>query len=112
MSEVEPLSSLAPVPPEATSMISLSDRPSTRSRSFGSHTGVITSANHVTGVDRDHAELGARTVRLFPYADTPNPGGVYKVWATPVDRFEGDASLVDNAGPFHGFVPAWSKTDT
>lgn len=37
MSEVEPLSSLAPVPPEATSMINLSDRPSTRSRSFGSH---------------------------------------------------------------------------
>jgi hypothetical protein len=74
--------------------------------------GVIVSAIHPTGIDRDHAELGALTVRLFPYADTPNPGGVYKVWATPVDRFVGDVTLVDNPGSFHGFVPAWSKTDT
>lgn len=74
--------------------------------------GVVTSALHATGVDRDHAELGAVTVQLFPYADTPNPGGVYKVWVTPVDRFVGDVALVDNAGQFHGFVPAWSKTDT
>jgi hypothetical protein len=75
--------------------------------------GVITAASsHVTGTDGDHADLGARTVRLFPYADTPNPGGVYKVWATPVGRFQGDVGAIDNPGPFHGFEPSWSKTDT
>src|SRR5207253_1436302 len=68
--------------------------------------GVITGAfDHVTGVDMDHAALGARTVRLFPYADTPNSGGVYKVWVTPVARYVG------TAGTF-GFVESWSKTDT
>src|SRR5215207_9823101 len=34
------------------------------------------SAPHATGIDADH---GATTVQLVPYADTPNPGGVYKV---------------------------------
>ncbi|MDB4961148.1 MAG: hypothetical protein JWP01_1147 [Myxococcales bacterium] len=32
----------------------------------------------------DHASLGAITVQLFPYLDTPNNGGEYKVWMTPV----------------------------
>lgn len=36
---------------------------------------------------------------------------VYKVWATPVEMFVGDPELVDNPDYFHGFVPAWSKTD-
>ena len=31
------------------------------------------------------------TVQLFPYADTPNNGGVYKVWVTPVDPLNYDA---------------------
>ena len=77
-----------------------------------STSGVITSAfNHVIGVDADYASLGARTVRLFPYADTPNQGGVYKVWVTPIGQFVGDASKVDSGAWFHGFVPSWSKTD-
>jgi len=66
---------------------------------------------HATGVDIDHSELGAITVQLMPYEKTPNRGGVYKVWATPVEMFVGDANLVDNPAYFHGFVPAWSKTD-
>lgn len=66
---------------------------------------------HLTGVDVDHADLGAITVQLMPYENTPNNGGVYKVWITPVDRFVGDPELVDNPQYFHGFVPAWSKTD-
>src|SRR3954451_21463972 len=46
----------------------------------GSITNVVASGcQHKTGVDIDH---GAATVQLMPYADTPNPGGVYKVWAT------------------------------
>lgn len=81
-------------------------------------------AFHNTGVDVDHSELGAITVQLFPYDDTPNRGGVYKAWVTPVEDYEG--VLPDCAGQtgqcnvngedyspgnFHGFIPAASKTD-
>lgn len=69
---------------------------------------------HDTGVDIDHAGHGAITVQLMPYDNTPNPGGVYKAWVTPVGSFVGDPTKVDNScgnGCFHGFVPASSKTD-
>lgn len=59
---------------------------------------------HLTGVDTDHSELGAITVQLMPYSDTPNMGGVYKWWVTPVAYF------TPGQGKF-GFLPAWSKTD-
>lgn len=66
---------------------------------------------HLTGVDVDHSDVGAITVQLMPYEKTPNKGGVYKVWVTPVERFVGNPELIDNPDFFHGFVPAWSKTD-
>jgi hypothetical protein len=69
---------------------------------------------HVTGIDVDHEELGAITVQLMPFSETPNKGGVYKVWVTPIDKFVGDPTLVDNGySPpnYHGFLPGWSKTD-
>jgi hypothetical protein len=56
---------------------------------------------HLTGTDVDY---GALTVQLMPYDDTPNNGGVYKVWITPVDKYS------PASGSF-GFIPAWSKTD-
>ncbi|NIP51741.1 MAG: hypothetical protein GWO08_06415, partial [Gammaproteobacteria bacterium] len=75
----------------------------------------------------DHSELGAITVQLFPYDDTPNKGGVYKAWITPVDDYAGNsgegcvAGATGNGcnvngenwqpGNFHGFIPAASKTD-
>lgn len=67
--------------------------------------------NHITGVDTDN---NAVTIQLCPFDDTPNPGGVYKVWITPIDDFEGYPTIVDNGyspGNFHGFIPAASKTD-
>ena len=82
--------------------------------SGGIITGLSGLGNHGTGSDIDH---GATTIQLCPFDDTPNPGGVYKVWVTPVGDFEGDPTKVDNgykAGSFphfHGFVPAASKTD-
>ncbi|WP_054044365.1 hypothetical protein [Alloactinosynnema sp. L-07] len=96
-----------------------------RCRQFVVTAGIIsgvvdTDCEHVTGLDVDH---GATTVQLFPFLDTPNNGGVYKVWATRVGDFlAGCAELgvanglnvVDcgNApGNRHGFVPADSKTD-
>lgn len=75
---------------------------------------------HPTGLSQDHPELGSITIRLAntdcpsDYLDTPNDGGVYKVWATPVDDFAGDPANVDNDcgnGCFHGFVASSSKTD-
>lgn len=77
---------------------------------------------HNVGLDIDY---GAVTVQLMPYLDTPNPGGVYKVWVTRIEDFElGCADLgltlaqglaaVDagtKPGNKHGFIPAHSKTD-
>lgn len=97
-----------------------------RCRQFIVGGGVITAVvasgcEHVTGFDLDH---GATTVQLFPYDDTPNNGGVYKVWATLVeDYLEGCALLGVSNGldvvdcgyepgvATHGFIPAESKTD-
>ena len=48
------------------------------------------------------------TVQLMPYADTPNPGGEYKVWATLVGDFACDLDVQDCgvSGPNqHGFIP-------
>jgi len=78
---------------------------------------------HNQGVDVDHSELGAITVQLFPFDDTPNNGGVYKAWMTPVAYYQGDPNYVPQKrndplngedyqpGYFHGFIPKYSKTD-
>jgi hypothetical protein len=82
---------------------------------------------HPTGTDVDQAGLGAITIQLanntcpLDFLDTPNNGGVYKAWITPVGDgtvagggFVGDPGEVDNPcgnGCFHGFIPARSKTD-
>lgn len=89
--------------------------------SGGVISGVVASGcAHVTGFDVDH---GAVTVQLYPFDDTPNPGGVYKAWVVRVDDFlAGCAALgVANgldvvdcgraAGNSHGFIPAHTKTD-
>ena len=78
------------------------------------HVVAYDSCAHATGDDIDQ---DAKTVQLIPYDDTPNPGGVYKVWVTPVQYFVGKLDEVDagNAngpdGHRHGFIPAFSKTD-
>jgi hypothetical protein len=58
---------------------------------------------HATGTDGE--DLGI-TVQLFPFNDTPNNGGVYKVWVTPTEQLDCDAP-----GNKHCFVPHHSKTD-
>src|SRR5215472_2886294 len=64
---------------------------------------------HVTGTDVDH---GAVTIQLMPFADTPNHGGVYKVWAELVSNFPASClATVDCAQFTHGFFPGFSKTD-
>lgn len=49
---------------------------------------------------------GSDTVQLIPYDDTPNPGGVYKVWVTR----QTDYNPSSTTGSF-GFVPGNTKTD-
>lgn len=75
--------------------------------------GLFTSAfNHP--IFPDSGGSGGFTVELCPFNDTPNNGGVYKVWVTPTGDFVGNPSNVDNPcgnGCFHGFIPAASKVD-
>jgi hypothetical protein len=60
---------------------------------------------HATG--DDEGEGTGISVQLFPYNDTPNNGGVYKVWVTPTELL-----AAENApGSSFGFVPRYSKTD-
>lgn len=73
---------------------------------------VVTGCEHETGDDNDH---DAKTVQLYPFDDTPNNGGVYKVWATKYDDFLNEClDVVDcgrSPGYLHGFKPSYSKTD-
>ncbi len=75
-------------------------------------TGVSGAGNHGMGNDIDHPP--ARTIQLCAFDDTPNNGGVYKVWVTRIEDFIGDPTKVDfkcAQGCFHGFIPGASKTD-
>ncbi|MFE9693976.1 hypothetical protein [Micromonospora sp. NPDC005806] len=58
---------------------------------------------HATGIDGE--DLGV-TVQLYPYDNTPNNGGVYKVWVSPTELLDCGAP-----GNKHCFVPRHSKTD-
>ena len=75
--------------------------------------GLFTTAfNHLTFPNSGGS--GGVTVELCPFNNTPNNGGVYKVWVTQTGDFVGDPNKVDNPcgnGCFHGFIPAASKVD-
>lgn len=62
-----------------------------------------TTGAHVKGADLEDDGI---TVQLFPFADTPNPGGVYKVWVTLTSDLN-----CNGQGNRNCFVPRWSKTD-
>lgn len=83
---------------------------------------VVDAEGRVAGVPADvacaHAvgslnEMNGTTpVQLFPYLDTPNRGGEYKAWITPVDRYvAGDATACRGSANCWGFVESESKTD-
>ncbi|HWP61878.1 MAG TPA: SdrD B-like domain-containing protein [Candidatus Binatia bacterium] len=47
------------------------------------------SGRHDTNVDADHGhDAGAIVVQLMPFGTTPNPGGVYKAWLTPLATYQ------------------------
>lgn len=54
---------------------------------------------------------GYATVQLMPYLDTPNPGGEYKVWLTPLASYACPLNVPScDVGKF-GFINSESKTD-
>jgi hypothetical protein len=66
--------------------------------------GVITA--HVTGSHKTwNAPCNSKVVRLSPFLATPNTGGEYKVWLTPVGSYDPLGS------GFFGFRANHSKTD-
>ncbi len=66
------------------------------------------SCAHNTGNDVDH---GALTVQLMPYDDTPNNGGEYKAWVTPIGNYLCPLNVFECKLGKHGFVNRYSKTD-
>ncbi len=67
---------------------------------------------HATGVN-NNTQVGGITVQLMPFSDTPNKGGVYKVWVTLLTNYQCYPNLsTPDCGPgTHGFLPSLSKTD-
>ena len=64
-------------------------------------------AKHPNG---DVSPCGSLAIRLFPYDDTPNGGGVYKVWITRVSDYMAACGGDIDCGKA-GFVPGHTKTD-
>ena len=61
-----------------------------------------------------HAVGGASVgtpVQLMPYNDTPNPGGEYKAWLTPADKYLCPLDEVTCESGRNGFINSESKTD-
>ena len=80
--------------------------------------GVAGCTDHVTGLNLTD---GSTTIQLMPFSDTPNHGGVYKVWVEMVSNYPssclatvscGVSSISSCGGPLvNGFCPSDSKTD-
>ena len=73
--------------------------------------GVVGPCPHLTGIN-NNTQVGGITVQLMPFADTPNKGGVYKVWVTALMNYQCYPDLsTPCSGGTHGFLPSLSKTD-
>jgi hypothetical protein len=69
---------------------------------------------HDINTDRDHGGngvigSGAIIVQLYPFLDTPNPGGVYKAWLMPVDRYVQNGGLFGQSPSDRGCVTKQGK---
>lgn len=86
--------------------------------------GGVVAINLGSHVDADDApdddilpsSCGSVGIQLMPYDDTPNAGGVYKVWITRVGDFHAACDALPNALPGNdcglaGFVNGHIKTD-
>lgn len=69
--------------------------------------GTSGECSHETGLGKCHqTNANNISVQLMPFDPTPNPGGVYKVWVTPVNKYNPNAPNSN-----FGFVPSACKTD-
>jgi hypothetical protein len=73
-------------------------------REFAVSGGVITTNLSTHASVANTGPCGGIAIQLIPYADTPNNGGVYKVWVTRVSDY-------DPPNGSFGFVPGNIKTD-
>ncbi len=71
--------------------------------SGGVITGNANAGDHAYGTQTGPCSM--TTIQIIPYNDTPNPAGEYKVWITPVGKYDTNLS-----GTF-GFINNESKTD-
>jgi hypothetical protein len=57
---------------------------------------------HDTNVDVDFgaAPANAIVIQMMPYANTPNPGGVYKAWISKIDEYAAKATGKGVSDPF------------
>lgn len=72
------------------------------------------SGQHDTNIDTDWGSNGAIVVQMMPFLDTPNPGGVYKAWVTPIETYVArdgnldlhpkDLGIVRKKGVVQGYV--------
>ncbi|MEX3073455.1 hypothetical protein AB3Y13_17000 [Vibrio alginolyticus] len=71
-------------------------------------------------LDRDPSTMpDGDTIQLYPFANTPNSGGVYKAWVSTAESVEAacegtdlyGAETGENCDGFFGFIPRFSKTD-
>lgn len=67
-------------------------------------------AAHVDEIPNPAVSCGSLVIQLMPFNDTPNNGGVYKVWITRVSDFAFFCGLNPDCG-LAGFVPGHTKTD-
>jgi hypothetical protein len=51
---------------------------------------------HDTNIDTDWGVNGALVVQMMPFLDTPNPGGVYKAWVTPLAKYLERGGILDD----------------
>ncbi len=73
---------------------------------YGAIEGVSGQGKHAVGTD---SLSGAATVQLCPFADSPDSSGMYEVWVTRVEDFQGDVEAVESSAPAsHGFLVARS----
>ena len=72
----------------------------------GAIEGVSGQGDHAVGSD---SISGGATVQLCPFAHSADSSGMYEVWVTRVEDFQGDVEAMDSAaGDSHGFLAARS----
>jgi hypothetical protein len=69
-------------------------------------TGYVATGTHTTFNNTNISLCGGIAVGLAPFDNTPNAGGEYKTWMTPVGDYDGT-----NLSGFYGFKASQSKTD-